>query len=219
MSQPFRYPDQPTEEDGKTHDVATRRRGQQIKEVRVGLAGRFAEFHAGGDHRTARFGLHLAQAREQREHGPVLGEDFGDEVLDPGLEGVLAQACEKRGGEPAALPGVDHGHPYLRGVELVRQPDKPALPDDLSRQQRHGDQRLVVDVIDLDRCLEGSFGKLGHGREEPSITGLFAQVRVGPDQGRRVIRPYLPYPYDITGAERDKLRLARRGHGQPLSTP
>ncbi len=77
----------------------------------------------------------------------------------------------------------------------------------------------MVDVIDLDRRLEGSFGKLGHDREEPSIAGLFAQVRVGPDQGRRVIRPYLPYPYDVTGAERDKLRLARRGHGQPLSTP
>ena len=42
---------------------------------------------------------------------------------------------------------------------------------------------------------------------------MFAQVRVGPDQGRRVIRPYLPYPYDVTGAERDKLRLARHGHG------
>jgi len=45
---------------------------------------------------------------------------------------------------------------------------------------------------------------------------LFAQVRVGPDQGRRVIRPYLPYPYDVTGPERDKLRLARYGHGQSL---
>ena len=26
MSQPFRYPDQPAEEDGKNHDVTTRRR-------------------------------------------------------------------------------------------------------------------------------------------------------------------------------------------------
>ena len=130
----------------------------------------------------------------------------------PACQGVLAQAREKRGAEPAALPGIDHGHPDLRGVGLVRQPDEPALPDDLSRQQRHGDQRLVVNVIDLDRRLEGGFGKLGHDREEPPVAGLFAQVRIGPDQGRRVIGAYLPYPYDVTGAERDKLRLARCGH-------
>jgi hypothetical protein len=35
-------------------------RGQHTMEVRVGLAGRFARFHAGGDHRADLFGLHLA---------------------------------------------------------------------------------------------------------------------------------------------------------------
>jgi hypothetical protein len=73
----------------------------------------------------------------------------------------------------------------------------------------------VVNVIDLDRRLEGGFGKLGHDREEPPVAGLFAQVRIGPAQGRAVIGPHLPYPYDVTGAERDKLRLSRCGQGQP----
>jgi hypothetical protein len=153
MSQPLRHPDQPAEEDGKDHDVSARRRGQQTKDVWADLARRFGELHVGGDHRTVRFGLHLAQAGQQREHGPVLGEDFGGEVVDPGLQGAFAQAREERGAEPAALPGIDHGHPYLRGIGLVRPPDEPALPDNLSRWHRHGDQRLVVNVIDLDRSL------------------------------------------------------------------
>jgi hypothetical protein len=219
MSQPVRHADHPTQEDGKTHDVATRGRGQQVTEIRAGRAGRFGELDARGDHRAVRFGLHLAQAGQQREHGPVLGEDLGGEVLDPGLQCALAQPREKGGAEPAALPGIDHGHPDIRGVGLVRQPDEPALPHDLRRQQRQGDQRLVVSVIDLDRRLEGGLGQLGHDREEPPVAGLLAQARVRPDQGWRVIRAYLPDPDDVTGAERDTLRPARRGHGQPLSTP
>jgi hypothetical protein len=174
--------------------------------------GDMFEFHPGGDHRTPRFGLYLAQARQQREHRPVLGEDLSDEVLDPGREGVLAQAGEKREAEPAALPGIDHGHPHFRGIGLVRPPDEPALPHDPGRQQRRGDQRLVVNVIDLDRRLEGGFGKLGHDREEPPVAGLLTQVRVGPGQGLRVIRPHRPYPHDVTGAERDQLRRPRSGH-------
>jgi hypothetical protein len=58
----------------------------------------------------------------------------------------------------------------------------------------------MVGRIALDRRLEGGLGKLGQDREEPPVTGLLAQVRVGADQGRRVIQPYLPDPYDVAGA-------------------
>jgi hypothetical protein len=81
MNQPLRRPDQPAERNGKTQDAAPCRRSQQIKEVWAGPAGRFGELHAGGDHRTARFALHLAQAGLQREYGLVLGQDFGGKYL------------------------------------------------------------------------------------------------------------------------------------------
>jgi len=213
VSQPLRHPDQPAEKNGKNDNVTARRRGKQREEVR---AGRLGKLHAGGDHRAVRFGLHLAKPGQQCKHGPVLGEDLGGEVLDPGPESVLAQAREKRGSQAAALPGIDHGHPYLCGIGLLSQADEPALSDDLGRQQRQGDQRLVVDVVDLDRRPQGRVRKLGHDREEPPVAGLLAQVRVRQDQRRRVIRPHLPYPYDVTGAERDKPRSARCGHGQPF---
>ena len=69
----------------------------------------------------------------------------------------------------------------------------------------------MIDVVDLDRRLEGGFGKLGHDREEAPVTGLLAQVRVGPDQGWPIIGPYLPDPHDVAGAKRDQLRLAHAG--------
>jgi hypothetical protein len=44
----------------------------------------------------------------------------------------------------------------------VREADEPAFPDDLLlRLQRHGHQRLVIGVIDLDRRLDGGLGELG----------------------------------------------------------
>ena len=91
-----------------------------------------------------RFGLDPAQAGQEREHGPVLGEDLRGEVIDPDLEGALTQAGEQRGAKPAPLPLVNHRHPRISGIGLVRAADEPALPHDLRGQQRHGDQRLVI---------------------------------------------------------------------------
>ena len=114
----------------------------------------------------------------------VLGQDLCGEIFDPDFEGTLAQSCQQHGAEPTPLPGIDHGHCQIGGVGLVREADEPAFPDDLLlRLQRHGHQRLVIGVIDLDRRLDGGLGELGHNGEEPPVTGLLAQVRVGTYHG------------------------------------
>ena len=121
-----------------------------------GSFGWLGDLDAGGDDGAGRFGLDLAQAGQHREHGPVLGQDLRGEVLDPDLQCALAQAGEQRGAKPAALPVRQPPSPPASAVVgLVRAADEPALPHDLRGQQRQGDQRLMIGVVDLDRRLEG----------------------------------------------------------------
>ena len=88
---------------------------------------------------------------------------------------------------------------------------------DLAGQQRQGDQRLVVPVVDPGRRREGGLGKVGHDREEAPVTRLLAEVRVGPGQRRGVIGPHLAQPHDVPRAEPDGLAPGRCRHHRILS--
>ena len=70
----------------------------------------------------------------------------------------------------------------------------------------------MIGVVDLNRRRQGSLGKFGHYGEETPVPRLLAQVRISPDQRRRVTGLHLTHPHDIPGTERDHLRPTRCGH-------
>jgi hypothetical protein len=99
----------------------------------------------------------VSTAHPPREiHGRVvLGQDVPGDGVDTHFAGTSREPAQQQRAHPAPLPGIGDHEGHFRGVRMCRVADEPGDADDgPARSWRHGDQCLVVVVVDVGQVTD-----------------------------------------------------------------
>ena len=160
----------------------------------LGLVGRLGrERHV--EHAAVDRAANLEAARpEHLQHTVVLAEHVGLELVDAVRLGEVRELLEKERGDASPLVRVGDGEGHLGAARLAglrRHHDVAGHADDalLAAFEEGGDQRHVVDEVELREAAELGVGQAELGAEEAKIHGARAEAPEVVDEPRLVVRP------------------------------